>query len=214
MNNNWGLLPENEGLPPFGETNFEPPKEPKPSKSNKKKREQNKRNRKRRGLNLIFGTISDWWNKEPEEEDNSLELQQQEEEARKKAEEDAARKKEEEISLSKEFTEHNAVTFTIEKPLDPFDEIEITLHVVPLDIGTGDNISLIQPSFKFTMIEPDEVPEETDQVYQGVGTNLPDRIFVMNNRDYNLGVANHADKWAVFWLFTVGVSCFPRCLER
>ena len=43
---------------------------------------------------------------------------------------------------------------------------------------------------------------------------MPDRIFVMNNRDYNLGVANHADKWAVFWLFTVGVSCFPRCLQR
>ena len=65
------------------------------------------------------------------------------------------------------------------------------------------------------MIEPeDEIEDDTDQVYQGVGTNLPDRIFIMNNRDYNLGVANHADKWAVFWLFTVGVSCFPRFLQR
>ena len=80
-------------------------------------------------------------------------------------------------------------------------------------------MSLVQPSFKFNLREPDDdTPmddaSETDKEYQGVGTNLPDRIFVMNNRDYNLGVANHADKWAVFWLFTVGVSCFPRCLQR
>ena len=59
----------------------------------------------------------------------------------------------------------------------------------------------------------DEDGDEVAQTYQGVGTNLPDRIFVMNNRDYNLGVANHADKWAVFWLFTVSVSCLPRCLQ-
>ena len=207
MNDNWGLQLGDDGLP-F--ESFEPPKETKP-KSNKKKRDQNKRTRKRRGLNLIFGMISDWWNKEPEEEDESVNLKQQEED-RKKAEEEAARKKDEEISLSKEYIEHNAVTITINKPLDPFDEIEITIHVVPLDTATGDNISLVQPSFKFSMTEPDEEPAETDQVYQGVGTNLPDRIFVMNNRDYNLGVANHADKWAVFWLFTVGVSCFPRML--
>ena len=42
---------------------------------------------------------------------------------------------------------------------------------------------------------------------------MPDRIYVMNNRDYNLGVANHADKWAVFWLFTVCTFCVPRCLQ-
>lgn len=35
----------------------------------------------------------------------------------------------------------------------------------------------------------------------------------MDNRDYNLGVANHADKWAVFWLFTACASCFPRFLQ-
>lgn len=143
--------------------------------------------------------------------------EQEQAELRKKAEEDAAKRKEEDISLSKEYLEHNAVTLTIDKQLDPYDEIEITVHVVPLEIASsGDNVSLAQPSFKFTMVEPDEQfsdEQESQQVvYQGVGTNLPDRIFVMNNRDYNLGVANHADKWAVFWLFTVGVSCFPRCL--
>ena len=42
---------------------------------------------------------------------------------------------------------------------------------------------------------------------------MPDRIYVMNNRDFNLGVANHADKWAVFWLFTVCTFFIPRCLQ-
>ena len=119
-----------------------------------------------------------------------------------------------------EYLEHNAVTLTINKQLDPYDEIEITLHIVPLET-TGDNISLTTPKFSFKILEQDDEldyddPErviEGDLTYSGVGTNLPDRIYVMNNRDYNLSVANHADKWAVFWLFTIGASCFPRCLQ-
>jgi len=43
---------------------------------------------------------------------------------------------------------------------------------------------------------------------------MPERVFIMNNRDYNLSVANHADKWAVFWLFTVATACLPHFLKR
>ena len=43
---------------------------------------------------------------------------------------------------------------------------------------------------------------------------MPNRIYVMDNRDYNLGVANHADKWAVFWLFTALTACIPRFLQH
>ena len=213
MNDNWGLSDTFDGIPTGSFDSHIPDVKPK----NKKKKDQ-KRGKRRRGINLLFGMISDWWNREPEDQEDEK-AEQQAAEARKKAEEEAARRKEEEISLSKEYLEHNSATLIIDKQLDPFDEIEITLHIVPLDIGTGDNMSLVQPSFKFNLREPDDDSpmddaSETDKEYQGVGTNLPDRIFVMNNRDYNLGVANHADKWAVFWLFTVGVSCFPRCLQR
>ena len=100
----------------------------------------------------------------------------------------------------------------INKQLDPYDEIEITLHVIPLEF-TGENISLAEPQFNFTCVEPDEIfQDDSVQKYEGIGTNMPDRIYVMNNRDFNLGVANHADKWAVFWLFTVCTFFIPRCL--
>ena len=44
----------------------------------------------------------------------------------------------------------------INKQLDPYDEIEITLHVIPLEF-TGENISLAEPQFTFTCVEPDEI---------------------------------------------------------
>ena len=92
--------------------------------------------------------------------------------------------------------------------------MEITVHIIPRE-NVFENINLASPVFHFECVEPEEVGKELEQkLYSGVGTNLPDRIFIMNNRDYNLGVANHADKWAVFWLFTAAVSCFPRFLER
>ena len=212
MNDNWGLQPDLMSM----ENIIEEPEKKKPKKKVQKEK---RTGRKRRGYNVVIGFIKDWWNKEPEEEEEeevkpSIVDEQERMELRQQAEDEAAKRKEDDISISAEYREHNAVTLTINKQLDPYDEIEISLHVVPLDIATGDNISLVQPSFKFTMVEPDELSEESDLVYQGVGTNLPDRIFIMNNRDYNLGVANHADKWAVFWLFTVCVSCFPRCLMR
>jgi len=75
---------------------------------------------------------------------------------------------------------------------------------------SGENISLAPPSFNFTIVEPEDLIGELS--FEGVGTNMPDRIYVMDNRDYNLGVAYHADKWAVFWLFTVCTACIPRCL--
>ena len=99
------------------------------------------------------------------------------------------------------------------KPLDPYDEIEITVHIIPKDISF-DNFGLQAPSFTFTCVEPDEVLGEGEQVYEGIGTNMPERVYVMNNRDYNLSVANHADKWAVFWLFTVSVGCIPLMMQR
>ena len=97
--------------------------------------------------------------------------------------------------------------------MDPFDEIEITILVSPHEI-TSDNISLVAPTFTFKSMEPEEQDVDGDYVFEGIGTNIPDRIFVMNNRDYNLAVANHADKWAVFWLFTAGVACFPYYLLK
>ena len=64
--------------------------------------------------------------------------------------------------------------------------------------------------------EPEE--EEREPVeplwIEGEGSNWPDRVFVMGNRDFNLGVANHADKWAVFWIFTLCTSFVPYCLQK
>ena len=114
---------------------------------------------------------------------------------------------------NKEFFESDQITLTVTKPLDPYDEIEITVHIIPKEIGS-DNFALQAPAFTFTCVEPDEVLGEGEQVYEGVGTNMPERIFIMNNRDYNLGVANHADKWAVFFLFTFSVACCPLMMQR
>ena len=42
------------------------------------------------------------------------------------------------------------------KPLDPYDEIEITVHVIPKEISY-ENLALQAPTFTFQCVEPDEV---------------------------------------------------------
>ena len=86
--------------------------------------------------------------------------------------------------------------------------------MIPQVISSSDNFGLQPPEFTFTSVEPDELEGENSYTFEGLGTNIPDRLYVINNRDYNLSVANHADKWAVFWLFTAGVSCFPHYLLK
>ena len=62
MNDNWGLSDTFDGIPTGSFDGHIPDVKPK----NKKKKDQ-KRGKRRRGINLLFGMISDWWNREPED---------------------------------------------------------------------------------------------------------------------------------------------------
>lgn len=61
-----------------------------------------------------------------------------------------------EMKFNVEYVENDLITLTVTKPLDPYDEIEITVHVVPREISY-ENIVLQTPAFTFTCVEPDEV---------------------------------------------------------
>ena len=200
-------------MPPFGgmedEEDFFPPPAPKP----KKKKDKKKFGRGRR-RNRLLGSLIDWWYAEPEEPDEEeLEKQRREKARQEKLDAADAHQKELELIRNKEFFENDLITLTVTKPLDPYDELEITVHIIPRELNS-DNIELQPPSFTYSCNEPDEVLGEGERVYEGFGTNMPERIFIMNNRDYNLGVANHADAWAVFFLFTFGIACCPLMMMR
>lgn len=162
----------------------------------------------------MFNAIYNWWYPEEEEVDEEeVERQRKEKEWKAQQEVEELRKAEAEMKRNVEYFEHDTITLSVTKPLDPYDEIEITVQVIPKELH-NDNLVLQAPTFTFTCVEPDEVLGDGEQVYEGVGTNMPERIFIMKNRDYNLSVANHADKWAVFWLFTIGTACLPHFLQR
>jgi len=61
-----------------------------------------------------------------------------------------------EMVLNVEYFENDQITLTVTKPLDPYDEIEITVQLIPREISY-ENLALQAPAFTFTCVEPDEV---------------------------------------------------------
>lgn len=95
--------------------------------------------KKNRNKNRIWRAVIDWWyaeEEEPTQEEIDKAIQQ-------KAKEDAEKLRTfEELVINAEFQEQNSITLRINKQLDPYDEIEISLHVIPLETKGQENVSL------------------------------------------------------------------------
>ena len=70
-------------------------------------------------------------------------------------------------------------------------------------------LDLYAPKFTFSLAKPDSTEDEV-KTFEGVaGSNLPDRVKVISNRDYNLNIATHSEKWFVFAVLTLFTSGIP-----